>query len=107
MQGMHALITAKQMLGRSRYMFSHVQASPAIAKQVNHAGLVKRGGTAARKHARDAIDNTGLISNKHRDDMLLDALIQRLGPVDVDIIDFFGAPELHEPCLHLRVHVEH
>ena len=63
------------------------------------------GGTAARKHARDPVDDAGLIGDKHRDDMLLDALLQRLRAVDVDIVDFFRAPKLHAPWLPLKVHV--
>ena len=79
---------------------------PSPSRSAN-AGVVKRGGTTARKHARNAVDDARLIRDKHRDDMLLDALVQRLGPVDIDVVDFFGAPKLHEPCLHLKVHTGH
>ena len=68
---------------------------------------VDRGSTAARKHARDAVDDARLISDKHRDDVLLDALIQRLGPIDIDVIDFFRAPKLHKALLRILVHAEH
>lgn len=78
---------------RAQRVYFRLCASFRSPSRLNHARGVKRGGTAARKHARDTVDDAGLISDKHRDDMLLDPLIQRLGTVDVDVVESLRGPQ--------------